>query len=200
MLLNVLILILNKMNDYRLTPDELKKEFRDFKLKVISGDIVFNITDDSISKLKKELKFIKDTFEDDDIITGSIALKLFGLLDRDSDDIDILIKDKDRYTGYDNDVYSDSNINIPNRLGYLDFSYKPYFFSKTKKYEVDFFEDHGCNFTELEIGGGGLDDNLIRIHNPIEILDFKMKLAIDGKSDKHNEDLTKIFVGTPEFI
>lgn len=187
------------MNGYRLTPDELKKEFRDFKLKVINGDIIFNITDDSISKLKKELKFIKETFEDDDIITGSIALKLFGLLDRDSDDIDILIKDKDRYTGYDNDVYSDSNINIPNRLGYLKFSYKQYFFSKNKNYKVDFFEDLGCNFTEIEIGGG-IEDNLVKIHNPIEILDFKMKLAIDGKSDKHNEDLTKIFVGDPELI
>ena len=188
------------MNGYRLTPDELKKEFRNFKLNVINGDIIFNITNESISKLKDELRFIKDTFEDDDILTGSTALRLFGLLDRDSDDIDILIKDKDRYTGYDNDVYSDSNINIPNRLGYLKFSYKPYFFSKTKNYEVDFFEDHGCNFTELEIGGGGLEDNLIRIHNPIEILDFKMRMAIEAKSDKHNDDLTKIFVGIPERI
>lgn len=181
----------------RLTPGELKKEFRDFKLKVISGDIVFNITNESISKLKDELRFIKDTFEDDDILTGSTALRLFGLLYRGSSDIDMLIKDKERYSGYSNDQYSD--FNIPNRLGNLDFSYKQSFFSRTKKYKVDFFQDLGCNFTEIEIGSF-VDNNIIKIHNPIEIIDFKMKLAIDGKIDKHNEDLTKIFVGTPEFI
>ena len=78
----------------RLTPDELIKEFRDFKLKVINGDIVFNITNSSIRSLGNELDFIKDTFREDDIITGSIALRLFGLLHRGSNDIDILIKDK----------------------------------------------------------------------------------------------------------
>jgi hypothetical protein len=177
----------------RLTQDELKKEFRDFKLKVINGDIVFNITNDAIDDLSDELDFIKDTFREDDIITGSIALRLFGLINRGSSDIDILIKDKDRYSGYIKEKYGDEEIDIPNRLGYLDFQYKSGIFSKKREYEVDFFEDLGCNFTEIEIDGF-LDTRCIRIHNPIEILDFKMKMAV--KFDKHSEDLTKIFLGT----
>lgn len=180
----------------RLTPDELVREFRDFKLKVMNGDIVFNITNDAIDDLSEELDFIKDTFREDDILTGSIALRLFGLLHRGSSDIDILIKDKNRYSGYTKDDYE---WEIPNRLGYKSFKYRPNIFSKKREYEVDFFEDLGCNFTEIEVGDF-LNSRYIRIHNPIEILDFKMRMAIEAKSDKHNEDLTRIFIGTPERI
>jgi hypothetical protein len=179
----------------RLTPDELVREFRDFKLKVMNDDIVFNITNDSIDDLSEELDFIKDTFREDDILTGSIALRLFGLLHRESSDIDILIKDKDRYSYIEDDY----EFEIPNRLGYKSFKYRPNIFSKKVEYEVDFFEDLGSNFTEIEVGDF-LNSRYIRIHNPIEILDFKMKMAIEGKSDKHNEDLTRIFIGTPERI
>jgi len=180
----------------RLTPDELVREFRDFKLKVMNGDIVFNITNKSINDLSEELDFIKDTFREDDILTGSIALRLFGLLHRGSIDIDILIKDKNRYSGYTKDDYE---WEISNRLGYKSFKYRPNIFSKNREYEVDFFEDLDCNFTEIEVGDF-LNSRYIRIHNPIEILDFKMKMAIEAKSDKHNEDLTNIFLGNPERI
>jgi hypothetical protein len=179
----------------RLTPDELVREFRDFKLKVMNGDIIFNITNKSISDLSEELDFIKETFREDDILTGSIALRLFGLLHRESSDIDILIKDKDRYSY----IKDDYEWKIPNRLGYKSFKYRPNIFSKKREYEVDFFEDLDCNFTEIEVGDF-LNKRYIRIHNPIEILDFKMRMAIEAKSDKHNEDLTRIFIGTPERI
>jgi len=184
---------------YRLTPDELKKEFRDFKLKVMDDVIVFNITNDAIDNLSEELDFVKNTFREDDILTGSIALRLFGLLHRRSSDVDILIKDKNRYSGYIKERYGDDETSTPNRLGYLNFKYKPGIFYKTKEYEVDFFEDLGSNFTEIPVGDF-LYTRYIRIHNPIEILDFKMKMAIDGKSDKHNEDLTNIFLGTTSLI
>jgi hypothetical protein len=177
----------------RLTTDELIKEFRDFKLKVINGDIVFNITNSSIRSLGNELDFIKDTFREEDILTGSIALRLFGLLHRGSNDIDILIKDKDRYSY----IKDDYEWEIPNRLGYKSFNYRPNFFSKKIEYDVDFFEDLGCNFTEIEIGDFFLDKKSIRVHNPIEILDFKMRMAIEAKSDKHNDDLTQIFGQAP---
>ena len=179
----------------RLTPDELVREFRDFKLKVMNGDIVFNITNDAIDDLSEELDFIKDTFREDDILTGSIALRLFGLLHRESSDIDILIKDKDRYSYIEDDY----EFEITNRLGHKSFKYRPNIFSKKVEYEVDFFEDLGSNFTEIEVGDF-LNSRYIRIHNPIEILDLKIKMAIEGKSDKHNEDLTRIFIGTPERI
>jgi len=177
----------------RLTPDELIKEFRDFKLKVINEDVVFNITNRTIRSLGDELDFIKDTFREEDILTGSIALRLFGLLNRGSSDIDILIKDKDRYSDYIRDDYE---WEIPNRLGYKSFKYKPSIFSKKIEYEVDFFEDLGCNFTEIEVGDF-LNKRYVRIHNPIEILDFKMRMAIEAKSDKHNDDLTQIFGQAP---
>ena len=180
----------------RLTPDELIKEFRDFKLKVLNEEIAFNITNKSILSLSDELNFVKNIFREEDILTGSIALRLFGLLHRGSNDIDILIRDKDRYSY----IKDDYEWEIPNRLGYKSFNYKPGFFSKRIEYDVDFFEDLGCNFTEIEIDDFFLEKKSIRVHNPIEILDFKMRMAIEAKSDKHNDDLTKIFVGTPERI
>jgi hypothetical protein len=68
------------------------------------------------------------------------ASMLIHDINRVASDIDILIKDKNRYSGYINSTYvGDESSNMDNRLGYINFEYKKNFFSKTRVYEVDFF-------------------------------------------------------------
>ena len=93
-----------------------------------------------LSKFPKEKEILLSYFNNfkNDIISGSIALSLLGLINRTVSDIDILIKNKNRYSGYINNTYSDDE-ELDNRLGYINFEYKKNFFSKTRDYEVDFF-------------------------------------------------------------
>ena len=163
--------------------NQVKTEFRDFKLKVLDGTIKFKINP---GKYKEELKFIRNTFPGD-IVTGSLALLLHGLIDRDFSDIDILIKDKDRYSYYDkfSNLDYDGNIIDSNRLGYRHVKYKENIFHSTKEYKVDFFQDLGSTYIEYDG---------IKIHNPLEIIDYKVIRVInDVDLDKHGKDLFKIF-------
>ena len=82
-----------------LSLDDLRMEFRNFKLKCINNEIEFKISDSVVNENKSLLSFITDTFPND-VITGSLALKLLGLISRKSNDVDILIKDKNRYDKY----------------------------------------------------------------------------------------------------
>lgn len=174
-----------------LTLDELKSEFRDFKLKVLNGEVNFelskNLSEDAIDKLK----FIKSSFSDD-IITGSLALKVLGLLSRKNNDIDILIPDPKRFTGYVLDGYDDEFSSF-NRLGFKQFKWKSGFFSKTKTFDVDFFQNERPNYLTFDSGLG-----VLKIHNPLEIMQYKLDIISSPKvskstARKHNEDLTQIF-------
>ena len=165
--------------------NQIKTEIRNFKLKVLDDTIKFEIKTD---KYKSELKFIKREFPND-IITGSFVLLLYGLIDREFNDIDILIKDKDRYSDYDKNSNIDYGGNIieSNRLGYRNIFYKENIFCGAKKYKVDFFQDLGSTYTEY---------NGIKIHNPMEIIDYKVTRVLnDIDSHKHNKDLFSIFGG-----
>ena len=70
---------------------DLLPEFRDFKLKLIQSDIEFSVSKDLIKKYHTDLTFIRNNFKND-IISGSIALSLLGLIHRVVSDIDIIIK------------------------------------------------------------------------------------------------------------
>ena len=174
--------------------EELKSEFRDFKLKSISGEKQFQFNWQKASELETELSFIQENFPTD-IITGSLALNLLGLLHRQSADIDILIDDKNRYKGYILDHYDDE-FSTKNRLGFLVMKYKKNFFSKTQEFNVDFFlNDYGASFIEFPFKSGAL-----KIHNPLEIMDYKLQMvtkSVSRTSRKHNEDLTQIFGQAP---
>jgi len=192
-----------KVHTNFLTTDELKSEFRDYKLKVLSGEIKFtplNYPLDSVylssKKHKDLLYFISDTFPND-IVSGSLALSLFGLLHRQTNDIDIIIDDRNRYDKYDKDGYADDEFSTPNRLGYREFKYKKGIFTSEKEYIVDFFENVGASFITIDFGS-----RKIKVHNPLEIMDYKLNMAINSKvirstSRKHNEDLTQIFGQAP---
>ena len=181
-----------KVHTNYLTPEELKSHFRDYKLKVIDGDISFNVSEYRVEELKSKLYFISDNFEND-IISGSLALNLFNLIDRESNDIDILIKDPERNKSYEKDGYDDE-FSTPNRLGYVKFNYKRGIFTSEKKYVVDFFHNnYDASFTTFFF-----NNKQLKIHNPLEIIDYKLSMVISPKSlqstsRKHNEDLTQIF-------
>ena len=170
-----------------MTNNELKTEFRNLKLKVISGELTFSINQVVSKQLSSELDFINSEFKSD-IISGSIVLKLYGLIKRDINDIDILLDDKSRYTNYKIGGYDEDS--VPNRLGSKDFKYKSGFFSKKKEYEVDFFENTDAPYDLVKIG-----NNTYKLHNPLEILNYKMSMALNNTNSglKHNEDLSLIF-------
>ena len=60
-----------------------------------------------------------------DIVSGSLALNLYGLIERDINDIDILIDSRFRYSGYySGQLYgspNDGELTMENRLGYIYF-------------------------------------------------------------------------------
>jgi hypothetical protein len=164
---------------------DLVPKFRDLKLKLISGDFEFSVSDNVVKKYYNELLFIKNKFSND-VITGSIALSLVGLIDREVSDIDILIKDTNRYSGYLNETYGDPETGlIDNRLGYIIFGFKRGFFYKKRIYEVDFFKDLEAKYIEFEFEGVKL-----KIQHPLEIISAKMGMS---KNHKHYRDLEIIF-------
>ena len=176
--------------------DELKTEFRDYKLKALNGEVAFTPSKDALENHKDLLYFISDTFPND-IVSGSLALSLFGLLHRKTNDIDIIIDDRNRYTKYVKDGYEDDEFSTPNRLGYKEFKYKRGIFTSEKEYTVDFFENVGASFITIDFGS-----KKIKVHNPLEIMDYKLNMATHPKvirstSRKHNEDLTQIFGQAP---
>jgi len=169
--------------------DYNKTEFRDFKIRLLDGDVRLSFKESSIINSSKVLDFICDNFKDD-IITGSLALHLYGLINhRKIKDVDILIKDKNRYSGYVREGYGD--ILIANRLGYKKFEHITHNFfgilSKRVSYDVDFFlELKNTEYSILPYKGYNL-----KIHNPIQIISHKIEMA--EKDYKHRQDLYYIF-------
>lgn len=163
---------------------DLLPEFRDFKLKLIQSDIDFSVSKEVIKKYHNELSFIRENFKND-VITGSIALILFGIIDRVVSDIDILIKDEGRYSGYINNAYVGDDEEMDNRLGYIEFKYKPGLFSKTKYYEVDFFKNVDAKYIEFDFEG-----TTLKLQHPLEIISAKMGMS---RNHKHYRDLEIIF-------
>jgi hypothetical protein len=167
-----------------------KTEFRELKIKLLNDDVKLSFNNSCINNSEKVLDFISNNFKDD-IITGSLALHLYGLINhRSIKDVDILIKDKSRYSGYiKGGGYDD--IVIPNRLGYKEFEHVTHslfgILSKKVTYDVDFFlELENTEYTNLNYKGFNL-----KIHNPIQILSHKIDMA--EKDYKHRQDLYLIF-------
>lgn len=178
-----------------LSNEELRSHFRDFKLRVLNGEIQYKFDWERAAHFENVLDFILDNFPND-IITGSLALNLIGLIHRETADTDILIDKSDRYSGYNLDHYDDE-FSTGNRLGYIPFKWKKNIFLKKVEYSVDFFLKGESTFIEFPFKSG-----ILRIHNPLEIIDYKLQMATSGKAirstqRKHNEDLTRIFGQAP---
>ena len=160
--------------------------FRDFKLGIITGEREIKANPENLKKFDEQLTFIKDEFPDD-VITGSLGLNIFGFLDREISDIDILIKNKERYTGYNSGEYyhrtKGNELDMDSRLGYLEIKHKrPGIWNKLfpKKYKVDFFQYSSQNYVEVEYKG-----HIYKVQHPMDILETKSTLC----GNKHFRDL-----------
>ena len=98
--------MINYSFDRLLDDNELKSELRDLKLKIVSGEYEFKINKDFLKDNRKLINFIKSSFPND-IVSGSFVLRSYGLINRELNDLDILINDSNRYTGYTKAVYRD---------------------------------------------------------------------------------------------
>lgn len=188
---------------YTSLSDSIKPQYRQLKMGVISDEIKFNINLDSWDE--SMLNFIASEFKND-IISGSTALRMYGLISRTSKDLDIIIKDKSRYTGYSTDSYNDNEI-LDNRLGFKKFNYNTessnkflQFFGAKKSIEilVDFFEFYdGVSCNEIQYKG-----NVFRLHDPLQIIDAKIDMIDDSskvdisEKRKHYRDIIDIFTST----
>ena len=110
---------LNKFN--RTNTLNVKSLFRDFKLRVISDDIKFNIDVSKFAHFRTtdQYKLFKDHFPNE-IITGSTSLWLYGLLNRNLGDLDVEVEN-----------YKDIKNLCSKAPSYVD---------------VDSFKPSGCNF------------------------------------------------------
>ena len=117
-------------------------------------------------------------------------MKLYGLINRKIKDIDILIGDKDRYDSYNNVGYSDNESEILNRLGSISFKYKRCILSRSREFEVDFFNNANPPYDIVNIRG-----KEFKLHNPLDLIKFKIQLSGGNYYDikKHNMDLVEIF-------
>lgn len=169
--------------DWSTFENDIKSEIRDLKIKIISGEFEVNFSDVNKKRHREELNFILNKLSTDDVISGSLALKLYGLLDREIGDIDILIEDENRYNDYTLDYYG---VRLDNRLGYKKFIEKGWF--SRKKYKVDFFKNKGVSYNEMNFNG-----KKIKVHNPVDIINLKLKMFMKKSDIKHKDDLVHIF-------
>lgn len=164
---------------------------RDFKLGIVTGDVELKVNQFALKKFDSQLDFIKDEFPND-VITGSLALNIFGFLDREISDIDIMIKDKERYSGYHSGMYyhmlKGTEVDLEKRIGYLTIKHRKKGLKNKlfpKKYKVDFFEEKSVNYLKVEHKG-----HIYKVQHPMDVLETKSKI----NGIKHYRDLYCILV------
>ena len=181
--------------DKHLEDESLKSKFRDFKLTLLQNNFEFKVDTKKLEVFKKSNAYKALIYYPNEVLSGSISLYLHGLLNfREFNDIDIIVDDRQKVSDYT----PMNNSNVDNFIGHKYISIEPeYKFFKrlfgapeAKKIKVDFFENKNCECTIID----GL-----WIHNPIEIIHFKLNLAYIVGTDtysntnKHISDLERIF-------
>jgi len=158
-------------------PKELISLYRDFKIKSLYTN--FTIQEDRFKKIKSTgiYKLLESEFKED-IITGSLSLWLFGLLDFDRKVYDIDIITNKIISNLTFDDYGNISESL---LGYKYYNYTKHIFFRTE-IKVDFFENIGQDYIEYK----GL-----KFNTPFNIIDFKMKMITDNQ--KHKNDLIYCF-------
>jgi hypothetical protein len=163
-----------------------KSILRDLKLRILDGEEILKIDKNRIRENKKQLQFITKYLKEDDVISGSLCLSLYGIINRSvkDSDIDVLIKDSDRYDDYESFLsYGDNE--LENRLGFKEFKYRTFFGLVSTNIEVDFFINEGASYEEIEFRG-----KKIKLQSPIEIISKKIDMWLNIK---HYSDLDYIF-------
>jgi hypothetical protein len=177
-----------------------KSSLRDLKIQMITtDDVKFSVSAPNMEVHENELDFLKIACPND-VITGSFALNLYGLINRSCNDIDVLIKDKDRYPNghyYNDHSYSGDVDFSENRLGYKQHVYRkevtiknPFLnsllysftiainylikvFGNEYNYKVDYFLDNDVRFNTFEYKG-----HTYKIHCPLQIMDQKLDMYL----------------------
>jgi len=150
---------------------------RNIKIKLALGEYVIGVENERYEKFKKsrEYKVYKET-HNGKAITGSMALYLFGLLDRTVGDLDIMNSDIKKF----NFSHRDSYDFIENDSGYLgSVMYIPKWYQFFENFHIDIFEE-----TEIE----KIVYKDLVIDNPLSIMENK-KIIGDIGNRKHYSDL-----------
>lgn len=169
--------------------DKVKSLFRDFQIQILEG-----------RKFSVDEKAYKEFIQSDryntylksapgEIITGSNSLKLFGLLERDPIDLDLVIPEwKSKQWGQLTKLgYTTEE--LENYLGTTWIQYKRGIFSKSVRIQFDFFRQ----VQETEV----LELKSLRLENPLNIIRRKIEIADRlhfTNSEKHFLDLLNILI------
>lgn len=173
-------------------------EMRNLKIRMITEDIKFEVADNLCDLYSEQLKFIIEQYPEA-IISGSLALNLYGLIYRDMSDIDLIV-DKRPTGSFHKNRYGGENIETTSvRLGYQfiteNFKWKN-LFRKRKTYQVDHFLDTDNKVKYNTFTFKGLN---LKIQDPIQITEQKIEMVNNADNyqyrakQKHNRDLFVIF-------
>lgn len=172
-------------------------EIRNLKIRMLTEDIKFEVKDNLCTLYSNYLNFIDKQYPDS-IISGSLALNLYSLINRDIRDIDLIVDQ--RPTGvFHKDTYGDENImTTSDRLGYQyiteDFSWR-HLFKKRQIFNVDFF----LNKNKVKYNTFIFNKKTYRIQDPVQIAEQKLEMVNNAENymyaskRKHNVDLFTIF-------
>jgi hypothetical protein len=199
-------MVVSMAHDWYLPADfSIEAENRNLKIRMLTENLLFDVDSDNMERLSKELKFINNKYPNS-IISGSLALNLYGLIYRDMKDIDLIIEERQNLH-YIKDRYGDENIEMnTERLGCVYVSNKDSFldliniFKKKIIYNVDFFLDKEGKTKSFKFCYNGLD---FKIQCPVQIIEQKIALnanylstigvhRLSGTS-KHTHDLFNIY-------
>jgi hypothetical protein len=173
-------------------------EMRNLKIRMVTEDIKFEVADNLCDLYLKELDFIIEQYPEA-IISGSLALNLYGLIYRDMSDIDLIV-DKRPLGNFHKNSYGDENIETTSvRLGYQyiteNFKWQN-LFRKRKTYQVDHFldTDNKVKYNTFIFKG-----KTVKIQDPVQITEQKIEMVNNADNyqyrakQKHNRDLFSIF-------
>lgn len=167
--------------------DKVKSLFRDFQIQILEGR-KFSLNEKNYKEFIQSDRYnayLKST--PGEIITGSNALKLLGLLDRDAVDLDLVIPElKSKQWGQLTKIgYTPDD--IVNYIGTTWIQYKRGIFSKSVRIQIDFFRQ--VEDTEI------IELNNLKLESPLNIIRRKIEIADRlgfGYSEKHCLDLQHI--------
>ena len=166
--------------------DKIKSLFRDFQIQILEGR-KFTINEKNYKEFIQSDRY--NTYlksAPGEIITGSNALKLFGLLERDAIDLDLVIPEwKSKQWGQLQKLMY-SNDDLENYLGTTWIQYKRGIFSKSVRIQLDFFKQVDTDILEFD---------KLKLESPLNIIRRKIQIADRlgfAYSEKHNLDLQHI--------
>lgn len=166
-----------------MSDDKFISKLRKLKMKIVFGEVEFNISRDKLKEFKKsnQFKIYKKHYQGE-VITGSTVLHVFDMLLRDPVDIDILdtkTRDTDIIRGeYPSDFPDGYRGSVKHQTGriFKDFIY------------VDLFEPKTDGHAEIDG---------IKFDNVLNVLDSKIRLIERTPSitqrNKHINDISHIF-------